>query len=614
MIGRSVGKYRILDRIGRGGMGTVYRAVDDSLERHVAIKVLNSEVTEPEALRRFRAEAITLAKLNHPGIATLFELYQDDGDLLMVMEFVQGETLQKLSDRMGQLPPDFAAQLCAQGLDALSYAHRVGIIHRDLKPGNLMLTDEGVVKVMDFGIARILGSEHLTSDGFMMGTPAYMAPEQVLGQEVDARSDVYAMGVVLYRLLTGRLPFQADTPIAIAQKQLNHPPTPLSVACPDLPSWCDTVLARALAKSPADRFQTAQDFKAALLSCATFISLDDLATRTMPTPRSIPRDSFMPGTAPVVSGSGPIAQGESGARGLTADSSRSRSSASLERPATGTSTPRSERTVVISGRHFFAGMGALVLLIVALAIVVVFAIRRPQSPASSNAPLNAPQTQATAPVPPVPVPPSTDTPAAVASKPVPPPPPSAGVTPETISAKKETGTPVTAAGARNGKVAPDANRTSASTTVADADPAAAAASGNSGEAAALPPVTFDKLKLVVIEGDRGREQDAKLLLADGRISLYGPGSRVMASVPYRSVVGLSSARSRQPRWPKADGTDGEAKISGGALGFMKSDRNWLAIRTQDAVYVLRIDDGRLARVIQTATERTGTPIVRLAQK
>src|SRR5215208_5948911 len=258
MIGSTVGKYRILDRIGRSGMGTVYRAVDDTLERQVAIKVLNSEVTEPEALRRFRAEAITLAKLNHPGIATLYDLYQEDGDLLMVMEFVRGETLQKLSERIPLMQPDYAANLCAQALDALSYAHRAGIVHRDLKPANLMLTENGVVKVMDFGIARIVGSEHLTSDGSMMGTPAYMAPEQVRGGDIDGRADLYAMAVVLYRLLAAKLPFEADTAIALAQKQLYDQPTPLKQARPDLPVWCEAVLDRALAKSPHDRFQRAE--------------------------------------------------------------------------------------------------------------------------------------------------------------------------------------------------------------------------------------------------------------------------------------------------------------------------------------------------------------------
>src|SRR5262249_55043897 len=154
----------------------------------------------------------TLARLNHPLIATIYELSRVEGesDLLMVMEFVRGETLEDLSKRCGPLAPERAASIAAQVLDALEHAHRAGIVHRDLKPANVMLPEHGGVKVMDFGTARVLGAEHMTTDGYMMGTPAYMAPEQVLGQEVDGRADLYAVGVVLYRLLTADLPFHAD--------------------------------------------------------------------------------------------------------------------------------------------------------------------------------------------------------------------------------------------------------------------------------------------------------------------------------------------------------------------------------------------------------------------
>src|SRR5262245_41305898 len=207
MIGQNIGKYRVLDRIGRGGMGTVYRAIDETLHREVAIKVLNAELNDPSVARRFRAEAVTVARLNHPGIATVYELFQHEGQWLMVMEFVRGETLEGLVTRKGPLPHAEAVDLCMQALAALAHAHSLGVVHRDLKPANIMFTESGAVKVMDFGIARVVGTEHLTSAGFMMGTPAYMAPEQVLGEDIDARADLYAMGVVLYHLLTAQLPF-----------------------------------------------------------------------------------------------------------------------------------------------------------------------------------------------------------------------------------------------------------------------------------------------------------------------------------------------------------------------------------------------------------------------
>src|SRR5262249_36080205 len=164
MIGKTVGKYRIVERLGRGGMGTVYKAVDETLDREVAIKRLNPDLSDTETLKRFRAEAVALAKLNHPNIAMLFELTEHDGDLLMVMEFVRGETFENIPHRCGPLPMERSRDLCSQVLDALGHAHRAGIVHRDLKPANLMLTESGVVKVMDFGLARIAGTEHLTND------------------------------------------------------------------------------------------------------------------------------------------------------------------------------------------------------------------------------------------------------------------------------------------------------------------------------------------------------------------------------------------------------------------------------------------------------------------
>jgi len=264
MVGRKLGKYHVVETLGRGGMGTVYKAIDETLDREVAIKILNPDLMDGETVKRFRHEAVTLAKLNHPRIAHVYDLAREGDSLLMVMEYVRGETFEKLSTRSGPLPLDRAIVLCAQVLEALHHAHGVGVVHRDLKPANLMLADNGAVKVMDFGIARVVGTEHMTNDGYMMGTPAYMAPEQVRGQEVDARTDVYSMGVVLYRLVTAQLPFKADTAVAMIQSQLNDPPTPSRRYRNDLPDWLDNVLTCALAKAPADRYQTAEQLREAL--------------------------------------------------------------------------------------------------------------------------------------------------------------------------------------------------------------------------------------------------------------------------------------------------------------------------------------------------------------
>jgi len=205
--GTTVGKYRILAPIGRGATGVVYRALDQSLRRDVAIKVLIRDRAETSAMKRFRAEATTLARLSHPGIATIHELIESKSDLLMVMELVRGESLERLCDRLGPIPPEQAAHIVDQVLAALDNAHRAGVVHRDIKPANIMVTEAGGVKIMDFGIARVLSNERMTIDGSMMGTPAYMPPEQVLGHQVDARSDLYSVACVLFRMLTGRPPF-----------------------------------------------------------------------------------------------------------------------------------------------------------------------------------------------------------------------------------------------------------------------------------------------------------------------------------------------------------------------------------------------------------------------
>jgi hypothetical protein len=277
MIGTTVGKYRIVGQLGRGATGVVYRAVDDALDREVAIKALNPHFAVPDLLKRFRAEATTLARLSHPEIATIYDLLAIDTDLFMVMELVRGETLEVMLERVGALPPDRAGYLLDGILSALDYAHRAGVVHRDLKPANIMVTDLGAIKIMDFGIARVRGAEHMTIDGCTIGTPAYMPPEQVLGEEVDGRADLYAVGVILYRLLSGKLPFDADVPLTILQKQVAETPPPLHVHRAGLPDWCEAVVGRALAKSPAERFQTAEEFRAAIGLATGLASSNDLA-------------------------------------------------------------------------------------------------------------------------------------------------------------------------------------------------------------------------------------------------------------------------------------------------------------------------------------------------
>ena len=187
----------------------------------------------------------------------------------MAMELVRGQTLRQIVEQAGVLSPERAAEICVQVLGALAHAHSAGIVHRDLKPANLMITDTGTFKIMDFGVARLDGAAHLTQAGFTMGTPAYMAPEQLQGGTIDGRTDLYALGVVFYRLITGALPFGGDTPYEMAQSQLKDPPAPVARFRPDAPAWVHEVIARALAKNPAERFQSAHEFQEMLTDCLT---------------------------------------------------------------------------------------------------------------------------------------------------------------------------------------------------------------------------------------------------------------------------------------------------------------------------------------------------------
>ena len=268
MLGTTIGKYRIVGTLGRGATGTVYKAVDESLGRDVALKILNRDGVEPEIGRRFQTEAAVLASVNHPGIATIYDLVTTPTQLVMVMELVRGETLEQLCDRVGPLSLDRAAYVIDQILSALEHAHRAGVVHRDLKPANVMLTEMGL-KIMDFGVARARRAERI-AERHIVGTPPYMAPEQALGESVTEAADVYSVGVMFYRVLTGTVPFGADTAIDMLQRQMTELPTPIWHYRNDLPAWCDTIVNRVLAKSPADRFQSAGAFRVALGGAAGY--------------------------------------------------------------------------------------------------------------------------------------------------------------------------------------------------------------------------------------------------------------------------------------------------------------------------------------------------------
>ncbi|QKV93713.1 protein kinase [Streptomyces sp. NA02950] len=263
------GRYELRDLLGEGGMASVHLAYDTVLDRQVAIKTLHTELGREQSFReRFRREAQSVAKLTHTNIVSVFDTGEDsvDGSLMpyIVMEYVEGQPLRSVLDadvrQYGAMPTEKALKITADVLAALEISHEMGLVHRDIKPGNVMMTKRNVVKVMDFGIARAMqsGVTSMTQTGMVVGTPQYLSPEQALGRGVDARSDLYSVGIMLFELLTGRLPFDADSPLAIAYAHVQEEPVAPSTINQSIPPAVDALVARALKKNPNERFPTAE--------------------------------------------------------------------------------------------------------------------------------------------------------------------------------------------------------------------------------------------------------------------------------------------------------------------------------------------------------------------
>jgi eukaryotic-like serine/threonine-protein kinase len=263
---RRIGQFEVQELLGEGGIGQVYAARDSVLDRMVAIKSLRAELLSDKSfVERFRAEAKNLALLSHPNITTLYTLLEQDGSLYMVMEMVRGRTLEAILEQRGApFTSEEALAIVAQAADGLSYAHEMGIVHRDIKPANLILTNTGLLKIMDFGIARAQGTQRMTRDGSIVGTLAYMSPEQCRGQDVDGRTDQYSLGIVLYEMLTGKVPFEASTDYELMQAHINSPPEWPSRRVSGLPAHAEKALMKALSKKAPDRYATTTAFKEAL--------------------------------------------------------------------------------------------------------------------------------------------------------------------------------------------------------------------------------------------------------------------------------------------------------------------------------------------------------------
>ena len=281
------GRYELNHLIARGGMAEVYRARDRLLDRPVALKVLFPELSVDRSfVERFRREAQAAANLSHPNIVPVFDWGEDTGTYFIVMEFIDGRPLSSILKTAGPLSAERTADIGAHVAAALGYAHKHGVIHRDVKPGNVLITDEGQVKVTDFGIARAINTEEsLTQTGAVMGTATYFSPEQAEGIGVDARSDIYSLGVVLFEMVTGRPPFLGDTPVAVASKHVrDNPPVPREINA-SIPPTFEAIILKSMAKDPDYRYATAEELRADLLRFnegRSVLAMDDATTPSRP--------------------------------------------------------------------------------------------------------------------------------------------------------------------------------------------------------------------------------------------------------------------------------------------------------------------------------------------
>ena len=259
-------RFAVERSLGRGGMGAVYLATDRKIGEQVALKVIASNLAEdPSAAERFRREVGAARKITHVNVIRIHDLEEDGRLLFLSMEYFPGMNLEELLARRGELPLAEARPLLVQVCDALSAAHRVGVVHRDLKPGNVLINEQGEVRVIDFGLAKASYMHSMTATGLIMGTPEYMAPEQVRGRVTDHRTDIYALGALAYHLVCGRPPFSGDTPIAVGFQHCAEPPVPPREIKPDLPEALEAAVLRCLEKDPAARFDSVAEFKKALV-------------------------------------------------------------------------------------------------------------------------------------------------------------------------------------------------------------------------------------------------------------------------------------------------------------------------------------------------------------
>jgi serine/threonine-protein kinase len=596
MVGTIVGTYRLEELLGDGGLGGVYRAVDSVSGKQAAFRLFTHEVSADAMLAdRLRAMTPALKKLQHPNIAAFFELVSVGADLALFLEYVPGASLEKVRRPAGRLDTSVAVSCAVQVLRALEFAHGAGVLHHALRPGNVMVTRQGTIKVLDFGIGHAFGANRKTREDRLLTVLAYLAPEQIQNQPGDARSDIYAVGVLLYELLTGKLPFDHQTEFAMRQAHLSEPPVAPGAIAPGLPEWLDQAVLRALAKNPASRYQNATEFRAVLeaalgLSTSRETAIvrqrDGAHAETFAAAPPIPPAT--PPPLPVV----PAAAGTSAAPAPAGVPTRADTAATvvaaapLAGAAPDAATVRAAAVPAAARPHAAkrtrAAMAAATVIVLGLAAAGAYVWLRTPAPPPTAEPTPAVEQ-------PAPAPAATDAPAAeppvqeaAPSTPAPPPAPEASRAPARKPPAKPAAKPKPAEPAPAAAPAPEAA------------PAAVPTGPPVEKADRIPDVLYRKVKLITQAGSSEKSTDVVLLFSDDRLNVTpSGGGAALRTIRYAEITAASYSKAQKKR-----------------LGFIRSAQHLLAIETAGEPLLLRLDDGNFGPILAALEARTGRAVSR----
>ncbi len=606
LVGTSIGTYRLTEALGDGGLGEVYRAVEGATGKEAAFRVFAREVSGDALLAdRLRSMAPALKKLHHPNIGAIYELVGVGPDLALFVEYVPGATLEQVRHQSGRLETNVSVSCAVQILRALEFAHGRGVLHHALRPTNVMVTRHGTAKVLDFGIGHAFGANRKTREDRLLAVLAYLAPEQIQNQPGDARSDLYSVGVMLYELLTGRLPFDHRSEFALRQAHLNEPPASPRFLVPELPDWLDQAILRALAKHPTSRYQNATEFRAVLEAALGLSTSREAAIVRLRS--GAPADTF--GAAPPIPGPSastgrttashevaPIATpiGSGSARALASPLARMASppGASAPGPAAVAAAPAPavSPAPALTPTHASApgpvsaaapartGAGVVVLLIVLLGLAAAGAYfwTRGAAPLAPPGPAAATEPGAAAPS-------ESATSAPVAAQEVPP----ARLAPKPAAGQKAAARPPLASKPLP-SIPHDAPLAGAGQATAVPAPAGEVAADDTGDR------SFHGVKLLIRDGTAERTSDAVLIFGHDRLSVTpAGGGAALRSVRYSEIASASYTKTEKKR-----------------LGLIPRAQHTLTIETGGEPLLLRLDKGAVDAILAAFEARSGKAVGR----